>query len=101
MLHFVGLNLMKQNNDKIIQIEYGYNFTLFLTLNGNIFYCGHLLDSINNSNNILCQSISKPTKINVLKNITKIKCGYKHCLCLSDISNNNNNLWIFGLNGLG
>eukprot|EP01084_Bolivina_argentea_P272853 464653_1 len=96
--------LNQKQNENVIDISCGIEHSLFLTLNGNIYSCGHnkwgQLGFKNHGYNGV-QQLLIPTliifdnQINVC--VKSINCGDSNCYCID----NKGNLWSWGRNEFG
>ena len=83
-------------NENIIDIKIGYQHSLILTDNGDVFSCGsHTLGQLGRE----CDGdpFTLFYRIPELPEIARIECGYYHSMCI-DV---NNNLYVFGDNRYG
>ena len=83
--------------DNIISIKCGYNYTLLLTLEGNIYSFGTNTSGQLGLNDNTIEKTNIPTLITNIPEIKRIECGNDNSICI-DV---NNNLWLFGDNCFG
>ena len=90
---------IKCNNypDDIISIKCGYEHTLLLTLEGNIYSLGDNYGGQLGLNDYNIKKTNTPILIRNVPEIRRIECGNYHCMCI-DI---NGNLWVFGHDDYG
>ena len=81
--------------DNIVDIKCGFEHTLILTLNQDVYSCGYNFSG--QLGRELDNYSSSVQKISYLSKIIRIECGINHSMCI-DV---NNNLFIFGDNGFG
>ena len=80
----------------IVDIKCGYNYTLILTVNGNLFSCGNNKDcQLGRNTNGDFSSIFE--KLEEFSEIIRIECGDSHSMCLDS----NHDFYVFGDNAFG
>ena len=90
---------IQRNNypDDIISIKCSHNYTLLLTLEGNIYSFGSNLYGQLGLNDNDIRETNIPTLIKNIPDIKRIECGPMSSMCI-DV---NNDLWLFGDNEHG
>ena len=84
---------IRDENSEIVDIKCGYNHTLVLTSNQEVFCCGNTNLEEDDNRKIR----RKLHKIANLSEITRIECGKNYSMCLDA----NNLLYVFGFNSVG
>ena len=82
--------------EDIVDIKYGYNHSLILTLHQDVYSCGNHING-QLGREIVGDYATTLEKISSLSHILRIECGYSHSMCI-DIDNN---FYIFGKNNHG
>eukprot|EP01084_Bolivina_argentea_P285551 489705_1 len=82
-------------NIKLKQIHCGNCHSLFVTINGEIYSFGSNYYGECGIPPEVMNPVENPTLVQSLKNVTSLRCGSQHTLCLC----NDNELYVFGKNG--
>ena len=109
---FVPQKVRHLDNEKIVDVQCGKTFSMFINEKREIFSCGvndlnQLGIEENNFNNNkrrkICSDIVWPMKLDFLlrQKVIKLSCGEGHCLAIINSQENSNVIWSWGNNKFG